>query len=888
MKTTYTHKTRHQAQATKNAKHWKKVREKEWLDSFEEEKEPKPTSYRELAKEMYQKWEELVSSRTERRAKLRYSREVSIPIPEWEDYLASSGLSRRTRYYIKKCVSQYYSDPHVGWNFDEDPLIQEAAYWFPLEEKARAVLKTVQESGVEPIFRAKSLADLMAKDKLEEKELIEFVALATKVANKKRGLDSPYQPNFRLLWGLHVRAPKAEPWMKETLLKVLSSKDLYLTKDQGRQVVSPVRLGNPADLFDACKAWEISVLFPKKIAVRVGRLPLWKRMAAGQVIKQLLEERCGLTWHSSFRVTYSLSNDDWTTAEFHQEFWLRFSEATRKGKMKSLESLIGEKINNKRILSCVIEDSCLVKALKEYVGANLSLAETIEMRNFLGIKSSALKEILEIKGMLEFSLRDFHLLPTYIGLVAIFGKNWKSYVDKVATIEKLYRPGEVKKDTEKLKKVLEGMHDYLYWVQPLGTPVELKGLDGFLLKWLKEHTGELGIIVNTWHRLPGKAKESNSFKEVLSAARALSYEGLKNEPFGQEAGKWGMDTKEYPKAEDIYLQSLKVKVPFSTEVQFELDDYVARFLPRADVRVGFFGHYTNCCQHWTGIGKKCAISSVRDPFAQLFVVEKKGEIIAGSWVWETHNQVKEYSDFRYSGVCFDNVEAKGLSSNQHHVVLELYKKAAAHLIQTGSYCKVTVGTNLGDLDISSLDYDDSPLQLPARYSGYTDSSKGQKVLESCWEPARMYKIFSSNNSQVWVRGAIEEDLENINQVAAACYEATWAQTMSLAEDPNNAHVLLLEHIDQGIVGYASLDIHEKYVCDLAVLPEYRNFSNLLLKETLEFMKSEGGAWEADAKEDTSYRLLKLYEKRGKLQLEVLYPSHSVDGIPTYRVRITFD
>jgi hypothetical protein len=887
MKPKYTHKTKSQA---RGAKHWKKVREQEWLDSFKEEKVSEPASYKKLAQETYEEWQNYGAAKS----LIQNKRLSSLPLgkaipPTWDVYLATSGLSKRTRYYIERCVNTYLSNPRVGWDFDEAEVISAAAFRFTLEQRARAILDKVRQKGVDPFLYTKALADFMSMDKLKEEEVVEFVLLATKLANKNRGLNSPCQPNFRLLWDLHVRAPKTEPWMKKVLLKVIGAKDPYYSQDGDRQVVSWVRLGNPADLFDACKAWKVSVLFPKKIAVRVGRLPLWKRMVAGQVIKQLLQERCDLTWHSGSR--YSLSNDSWITTEFHQEFWIRFSEATQKGKMKNLEELIGKKINNKRILSCVIGEPDLVKGLMNYLGSSSSLSSSIRIRNFLGIKTGALREILEVTEMPEFSLTYFHLLPNYIGLIAIFGKNWKSYVDKVATFQKLYKPGEVKKDLEKLKQTLEGMHDYLYWVQPLGTPAELKGLDGFLLKWLKESPAELGVIVSTWHRLPEKVKKSNSFKEVLSEARTLGYEGFKSKPLALEAGKWGMDPTDYEKAEYIYLRSLKVPAPFSTNVRFELEGYVGRFLPREDVRVGFFGHYTNCCQHWTGVGKSCAISSVRDSFSQLFVVEKDGEILAGSWVWETHDQIEEDPDSRYSGVCFDNVEAKGLSSNQHYVVLELYTQAAEYLIHSGPYCKVTVGTNLGDLDVSSLPEEAYPLSLPAKYSGYNDSAKGQKVLATCWEDSRKYKQHESCGSdKVWVRGAQEEeDLYDLNEVATACYENSWAQFITLAGDSYNRRVLVLEHADHGIIGYTSLDTKSQCqeVLDMAVVPEYRRYSNLLLKESLEFMEAEGKVWEADAKEDTSYKLLKLYEKRGKFQLETLCESHYVDGVPCYRVRITF-
>lgn len=813
---------------------------------------------------------------------------------EW-DVWKKEKLRGKRGFLMEKLIQEawnYPLDSSEDWSQiwkrveeNQDSILGEARLTWSLIPKAKRCLERASnqlkaETGNEEVMtRLKNLLTLMRDSKLEEDLIVEFLVESTKLSVRDRGIDSPYQPDYGIMWEIYGSYPEVEPWMRRVLYQ---AQRLVLFAGD-RKFIDLDRPGNPVNLFDACKAWKTSCLFPKKIAVRVGRLPLWKRMVASEIIYQMMVEYCNLSTERGWGQTYFRIEENWHTAEFYLEFWRRFSERAQQGKFACLANLHPSLRNKKRVVTDIVPED----PYRELLANN---AKDFDVKNLIGIKTSALKEVLNYTLLQPFGHTEYtHLLPSLVGLVAIFGKNWAAYLDKCLSHQKNTTPGWFKTNPkEGFSENPNFFHDALYWILPQGTPNSLKGLDSFLMKWYREESAELSVVVSAWSSLPEETKKLKSFKAVVAEARSLGFVGASSKEFAEEAGKWGMNKDSYKKYESIYIKSQQVETPFSTEISFKKGDYIGRFLPRKDVRVGFFGYYTNCCQHWTGIGAKCAISSVQDPFSQLFVVEKEGEILAGSWVWETHNQPMRSEegqlDKYFSGVCFDNVEAKGLSQGQHAVTLEIYQEAASFLISTGKYSRVTVGTGLSDLELSTLPTT-SPLSLPSHYSGYTDASY-QKLLAENLEPSRLYER-GQLASRVWVKGALEEDLEMANQVAQQCYQDYWAQSVTLPSSPEHAYGLVLQTFDEGIVGYCTMDTEKKYVCDLAVLPKHRKHSNLLLREALNFMKSEGGTWTAEAKADTSLRLLQAYARRGMLKLEDRGVAHYVDGVACHDVAISF-
>ena len=126
---------------------------------------------------------------------------------------------------------------------------------------------------------------------------------------------------------------------------------------------------------------------------------------------------------------------------------------------------------------------------------------------------------------------------------------------------------------------------------------------------------------------------------------------------------------------------MKVPDAFDIRTFWSCGEYVGRFLSRSDVRVGFFGHYVGCCQHFTGTGNTAAISCIKDKDSQLFVIEKKGRIIAGSFVWRTNTDNQK-------GVCFDSVEVLK-SYEKRPEIRSIYQEVCDSLSK--DYQKITFG-----------------------------------------------------------------------------------------------------------------------------------------------------------------------------------------------------
>lgn len=842
--------------------HWKVRRDAERAKALADTSCSNDCSYKELAESLYTEFQNL---------------RVTIS-PDWSEFCLQTGLSPRTRYLIQACVDEFCKEG--SWDFYEERVLTQAALRFALRQKAKRILRGLEDKGERPYLAPNFLAEFMFANRLNDHEIVEFIRAVDRHAVRDRGPNSPYQPDFWVMWDVFVALPYVEGWMKDTLYRVLAARRFLYRSDKSKLFVSLQRPGNKRALFDACKAWKISILFPKKIAVRIGRLPLWKRIVGGQIIHALMQERCGLEIY--YGGQYTLENEDWSTPEFINEFWQRFSQAVSCGRIAAISSFTPRsRCDAKRYLTATVDDKELAKRLLEL---GFSCPKLL-----IGIKIRALKEVLRLTRFYEEDYSGNHLLQCYIAIVAIFGNNWKAFLEKAIQCrwsDEQTKPAALatlKNSTTEFFRVYGRsiqLHDIIYWVTPNASPAQLRGLDRFILKWMKHApVGELSTVLQNWQNLDEEVKKHSSFKAVLAEAKSsIYYSGALDKGFALEAAKWSLPSGRYTDVEKIYLEALDVPTPFGTE-SFREGQYVARFLPRTDVRIGFFGHYTNCCQHWTGVGASCAISSVRDPFAQLFIVEKDGDILAGSWVWETHNQ-KE-GKLHYSGVCFDNVEAKGLSSEQHEIVLRLYKRAADYLVSL-DYVQVTVGTGLCDLNVNSLEFA-TRLTLPSEYSGYSDATQ-QKLLAIDSNPSKYYEGL---HNKVWVRGALESDFRALNRIAASCYHDGWAQEAALPDDPADAYGFILESFSNGPIGYAVLDVQNKYVCDIAVLKEERRHSTVLIDKTLNFMKKAGGVWTADAKADTSYRLLSLYDRRGRLSLKTIGVSHKVDGQDCYNVEIAF-
>jgi len=106
-------------------------------------------------------------------------------------------------------------------------------------------------------------------------------------------------------------------------------------------------------------------------------------------------------------------------------------------------------------------------------------------------------------------------------------------------------------------------------------------------------------------------------------------------------------------------------------------------------------------------------------------------------------------------------------------------------------------------------------------------------------------------------------LDGMEAVAESVYPGEWG----FVSEGDGGLVMIHESGGQKqVVGYAVWDEAAGEITDLAVLPDYRAFSYMLLNPLMDKIKSSGREWRADARESTSLRLLRFLARRSKIDL----------------------
>ena len=507
-------------------------------------------------------------------------------------------------------------------------------------------------------------------------------------------------------------------------------------------------------------------------------------------------------------------------------------------------------------------------------------------KNYLDMTSdtthSTNEKVLNIRE--TFQTNKDWVVPSAIKTMLCFGNDYERYLNKIDKFNKYVQKQIQNKNPDYSGADIINVHDALYWlpenVQEKDQNIFMELIDKHLFytddNGNKRHRSfsEFETIAKFWCHLKPEERKS-SYKDLLALVHAKKYTQAKYDVFAEEAARWGVTEFEYPRYEQIYEQGLQVPELVDSSITFSSDDLTGRFLPRDDPRIGFFGKWTDCCQHFNGAGRSCAISSIRDPFSQLFVVENSaGRIVAGSWVWDS--KIKK-GDSYYKAFCFDNIEAIG-DYKFSQKVIDVYKKTLPYLAEQ-NYAKVTVGLGYQDGKLNEFLDDNDPIPLNKNYSGYTDSYS-QKVMMN--NPKASAVDYSQGD--IYITGALETEIPSMESVYNICFIEGDRRLQIPTEDPQG---LLLK--DKGVVvGYAVWSEKEHSIYDMAVLPEYRkdkNASSLkLLNEVVKKIKSIGGEWSAELRDVTSLRYMKTMASRGLVDLNVGDIDHVMsDGTKVYQV-----
>ncbi|HEY9759666.1 MAG TPA: hypothetical protein V6C97_31190 [Oculatellaceae cyanobacterium] len=471
------------------------------------------------------------------------------------------------------------------------------------------------------------------------------------------------------------------------------------------------------------------------------------------------------------------------------------------------------------------------------------------------------------------------------------------------------------------------MHDATQWL-PLYSPSEAEGLGKFLLKNDWRQPRDLAMIARRWSTLT-EAQRTQNFTKLVRELRSEMYPDAVSNSLVKEAARWDVNPADYKGYEDRYLNSLSTPPMVSPARIWRQGELQGHFLPRSDERGIFLGEHTNCCQHPGGAGAACAWFGQENERSGFFVVtDKAGNVVAQSWAWLSDK----------GGLVFDSLESKGLGSRAEDVA-QVYQAAANDLSK--EFGTVTLGIGTDRLNLSRWpDAGEDSQPLPSSYGkNYTDARE-QKLLAKSEVQAKSENAKSELSGKSDLSSATTGSANallsgpgtiSLNDLAAAAprrlanytyrdqpggaaiatqrpfvrtlhTDADWQQATTIAqsiypEDFNYVSegetTLLLDSPAGGVVGYATVNVTDHEINDLAVLPQFRPYSQTLMRGLYGYLKGvqthPGEVWTATLRASTTDRLLNFYDRQGKIKiLSRQVAENDMQGEPMYDVRFTLE
>jgi hypothetical protein len=261
-----------------------------------------------------------------------------------------------------------------------------------------------------------------------------------------------------------------------------------------------------------------------------------------------------------------------------------------------------------------------------------------------------------------------------------------------------------------------------HWLNPVsGKSIDLpllpkedaESLRNFVKKNLKHSPQKLEEIAQAWPSFTRQQQDALQNLHVSDARDFLrvleNYPNTRSLALAHESAKHRVPPELYDEIETRFLDSAKIKEAFPTDRTWSNGTMNGYFLKRTDPRALYLGWYTNSCMHVDGAWASGTWWNQESPDGGFFVVQDAatGDIEAASRVWRVPNEAN-------TGVCFNNVEAKGLGKRANQV-LDIYKQAAQDLLGKDNTTVVTVGDDVTDLNADSLPKYANPLPLPATY-----------------------------------------------------------------------------------------------------------------------------------------------------------------------------
>lgn len=297
----------------------------------------------------------------------------------------------------------------------------------------------------------------------------------------------------------------------------------------------------------------------------------------------------------------------------------------------------------------------------------------------------------------------------------------------------------------------------------------------FLSEATTKLRSNISSVISNWHR-PIRI-QGDEFKPVSElsnmpieklcktitqdiAAEDIGYENITNERLFQAMIKYQKDdiksflkvqklVDERPEESEWYTDLTKSKV--------ENNSYIARVLPKHDLRFPFVGVITGCCQKIHGHGNNAFLNTFGPDSGILIVTDKKDNIVAQSYIW-----------INKTILSLDSIESQYKSIN-HEDFEDIYRKACNEIFS--KYFDVVLCGNNNTIYKFSDAQKLIPVDIfenndPNRYT--FDISKGRSILfakpeaRDKYPMLAMFEKIKNNLNESFVNEEIEIILNNQN------------------------------------------------------------------------------------------------------------------------------
>ena len=268
--------------------------------------------------------------------------------------------------------------------------------------------------------------------------------------------------------------------------------------------------------------------------------------------------------------------------------------------------------------------------------------------------------------------------------------NWRQYRDKLAEYAKVLRRRGAQVDME---------------------------FNRFMRRYMSTHGELVKFAADGWEGLPHTL--SGVRQEYIMQCR---YEGVKDISVAMACAEVKLSQKKFLKYQRFWLDRTARDAWRIPDVLIQEGDYLLERLGENDPRQVLAGEFTNCCQHLYDNGRECAIHSATSPYGGVYVLRRKGKIIAQSWAWIAEDK---------ETLVLDSIEVlKGHRDNPQ--VRDMFLHLAQEIVATSPISEVRQGAKTGIfLPGEETSHTVQPYDYP--WDGWSDARKRQIILAATEE-----------------------------------------------------------------------------------------------------------------------------------------------------------